>query len=294
LSIETTDNANAIVAKTLASMGEITTLPEVTVKIIEVVENPDGTARDLHEVIKRDPALSAKVLKVINSAFYGLPGQIASVDRAIVLLGMSAVRNLAIAASVAKMFTSPRQARLFNAKALWRHCVAVGVASRMIAAAAGNVAGTDEMFLAGLIHDLGLLIERQAHVSELAEVVRQCQAGQGSFLELEAEIIGATHQEFGEAVAARWKFPRHLRACVGFHHNPENLSEGLRCVGNILRCADVLCCGERIGFSLTESDGKLPPEVLDEVGITLDQLDEVREQLLPEVTEAENVLGAGG
>jgi HD-like signal output (HDOD) protein len=292
MSIETVDKKNAIISETLASVGEITTLPEVTAKIMETVEDPNGTARDLNEVIKRDPALSAKVLKVINSAFYGLPGQIASVDRAIVLLGMSAVRNLAIAASVAKMFSSPQQAQLFDAKALWRHCVAVGVASKKIATAAGNVVGTDEMFLAGLIHDLGLLIERQVHIRELAEVVRRFNAGEGEFLELEIKIIGATHQEFGDALAERWKFPRHLRACVGFHHNPESLSEELRCVGSILKCADVFCCGERIGFSLTESNGTLAPELLDEAGVTLRQLEKMGEQLGREVTEAETVLGA--
>lgn len=81
------------VASAIADLGEIATLPEVTVKIIQVVENPKSTARDLHEVIKNDPALSARLLKVVNSAFYGLPGQIASVDRAIVLLGLSAVKN---------------------------------------------------------------------------------------------------------------------------------------------------------------------------------------------------------
>src|SRR3990172_10778492 len=105
MAVETADKAKLIVEKALGNIGDIATLPEVTIKIIEIVEDHKSTARDLHEVIKNDPALSVKVLKVVNSAFYGLPGQVASVDRAIILLGMSAVKNIAIAASIARLFT---------------------------------------------------------------------------------------------------------------------------------------------------------------------------------------------
>ena len=82
MTVETAERAKQIVDSAMASIGDIATLPEVTIKIIELVEDPKSTARDLHDVIKNDPALSVKVLKVVNSAFYGLPGQVASVDRA--------------------------------------------------------------------------------------------------------------------------------------------------------------------------------------------------------------------
>src|SRR5215468_1271389 len=95
---------NPVIDAAITKIGEIATLPEVTVKIIKIVEDPKTTARDLHEIIRHDPALSAKILKVVNSAFYGLPGQISSVDRAIVLLGLSAIKNISIAMSMARMF----------------------------------------------------------------------------------------------------------------------------------------------------------------------------------------------
>ena len=108
MSVQTADNTKAVVEKALASVGDIATLPEVTIKIIQIVEDPRSTARDLHDTIKNDPALSVKILKVVNSAFYGLPGQVASVDRAIILLGLSAVKNIAIAASIARLFKGRR------------------------------------------------------------------------------------------------------------------------------------------------------------------------------------------
>ncbi len=90
MSVEAADT-KSLVEKAVSSIGDIATLPEITIRIIEIVEDAKSTARDLHGIIKNDPALSVKVLKVVNSAFYGLPGQVASVDRAIILLGLSAV-----------------------------------------------------------------------------------------------------------------------------------------------------------------------------------------------------------
>jgi len=287
-----TAETKAIIQKALSAIGEIATLPEVTVKIIEVVEDPEGTARDLHQVIKRDPALSAKVLKVVNSAFYGLPGQVASVDRAIVLLGLSAVKNIAIAASISRMFNSTSVSENFTARDLWHHSVAVGVVAKKITQAAGNVAGIDEMFLAGLIHDLGLLMERQAFGDQLTDVITRAMAGEDNFLELERRIIGATHQEFGEALTTRWKFPRHLRAAVGFHHDPMALSAELQRIGNIIACADVLCCQEKIGFYLTAHDQEFTEEMLESIGINIEQLVEIRDNMEDDLEEALSLLGA--
>jgi HD-like signal output (HDOD) protein len=286
-----TVEAPAVIAKALSAIGEIATLPEITTKIIAVVEDPKGTARDLHNVIKKDPALSAKVLKVVNSAFYGLPGQVASVDRAIVLLGLSAVKNIAIAASISRMFKGVKPADAFDPRELWRHSLAVGVAAKKIASAAGDIAGHDEMFLAGLIHDLGLLMERQAFPDKLNEVVKRRTAGESTFLELERTIVGATHQEFGDALTTKWKFPRHLRAAVGFHHNPENLAPELQRVGMIMQCADILCCQENFGFSLTASDTPFTEELLTGVGVTVEQLVEVRDAMPAELQESEAILG---
>ncbi|MFH0980054.1 MAG: HDOD domain-containing protein [Planctomycetota bacterium] len=149
MAAEVVTENKAIVAKALAGIGDIATLPEVMVKIIETVEDPRSTARDLHVIIKRDPALSAKVLKVVNSAFYGLPGQISGIDRAIVLLGLSAVKNLAIAASIARLFKHNRISEHFDPKELWRHSVAVGLASRLIGKLSDEVPALDELFVVG-------------------------------------------------------------------------------------------------------------------------------------------------
>lgn len=274
-----------VVAKALARIGDIATLPEVTLRVIEIVENPRSTARDLHEVIKTDPALSSKILKVVNSSFYGLPGQIASVDRAIVMLGLSAVKNIAIAASMARLFKSDKLTDEYSAQDLWKHSVAVAVASRSLARAGGNQTGAEEVFLAGLIHDLGMLAERQTCGDMFAEVIRKCAAGQGKFVTLEDEIIGANHQAFGEALCAKWKFPKHLRAVVGNHHEPERVSAEFNKIVTLVRVADVLACQLELGFNLSAKDESILPDDLATIGIDEAGLEALR-SVLPEETEA--------
>jgi putative nucleotidyltransferase with HDIG domain len=288
---ETASSGNAVVARVLNRLGNIATLPDVTLRVIEVVEDPEGTAYELHRVIKSDPVLSAKILKVVNSSLYGLPGQIGDVNRAIVMLGLSAVKNIATAASMAQMFNGRHHPDLFSAKALWRHSVAVGVAAKKISQVAHCHAPPDEMFLAGLLHDIGLLIERQTMPRELAEVARRCRDGEGSLLMLETKVIGANHQDFGEALATKWGFPPQLCAAVGTHHDPGRSPESLRTFPATLRCADILCCQESLGFDLPAWGDELDADLLDQIEVTEAQLTVVREELGGALQEAEAVLG---
>ncbi len=292
MSVETADRAKTIVDKALASIGEIATLPEVTIKIIHIVEDPKSTARDLHDVIKNDPALSVKVLKVVNSAFYGLPGQVASVDRAIILLGLSAVKNIAIAASIARLFKGKRISEQFSAADLWRHSVAVAVAARSLGKLSPHPVMLDELFVAGLIHDVGTLVERQAFPDEFSEVIQRCSATSQDFLACEREVIGADHQAFGVGLTTKWKFPRHLRAAVGFHHSPDAVSAELKNIASLIHIADVIACQEQLGFYLTANTEAVNPASLELLGLTDQHIADVRESLPGQLAEAEATLTA--
>lgn len=275
-------SGKALVEAAIADVGEIATLPEVTVRIIHIVENPKSTARDLHEVIRNDPALSARILKVVNSAFYGLPGQIASIDRAIVLLGLSAVKNISIAASMTHLFNSGPAIEGFSGAEVWKHSVATGVASRMLSAAQGRPA-IEESFLAGIIADLGLLVERQVFSKQLAEIIAQLNADGGDFCELETQIIGADHQAFGAALAAKWRFPQPLCTTIGYHHKPHLLAANNRELPTLVCVADVIVSRLNMGFSTYGEDTEIPQEFLDVIKLTPEKVqgvvDEVQEQV---------------
>lgn len=292
MTVETESNAKLIVDKALASIGDIATLPEVTIKIIEIVEDPKSTARDLHEVIKNDPALSVKVLKVVNSAFYGLPGQVASVDRAIILLGLSAVKNIAIAASIARLFKGKRISDEFSASDLWRHSLAVAVLAKGLGKLSPHPVMQDELFVAGLIHDIGTLVERQTFPDQFSDVITKCIAGHGSFIQCEMEAIGADHQAFGLGLTTKWKFPRHLCAAVGYHHAPETVSDEVKNMATLIHLADVIACQEKVGFYLTAQGEEVTDEVLETLGITTEQVDSLREELPELLEEAESTLSS--
>jgi len=292
MTVDTESNAKVIVDKALASIGDIATLPEVTIKIIEIVEDPKSTARDLHEVIKNDPALSVKVLKVVNSAFYGLPGQVASVDRAIILLGLSAVKNIAIAASIARLFKGKRISEQFSAADLWRHSLAVAVLAKSLGKLSPHPVMQDELFVAGLIHDIGTLVERQSFPDQFSEVIDQCLAGDGSFIECELSTIGADHQAFGLGLTTKWKFPRHLCAAVGYHHSPESVSDEVKNMAMLIHLADVMACQEKVGFYLTAQNEEISDALLEALGLTSEQVEELRGQLPELLEEAEATLSS--
>src|SRR5215469_936336 len=184
------------VMEVVKKVTTIATLPEVTVQIIKTVEDPKSSAQQLHKIVSHDPALATRILKVVNSAFYGLPGQIGSIERAIVLLGLNGIKNIAVAASLGQLFRGAKLCEGFTAKDLWTHCIAVGVTARDLAKNL-RLDLPDEAFLAGLIHDVGILISLQTYPEKLREVCEAAKAGRGDFCELERQIIGLDHQQLG-------------------------------------------------------------------------------------------------
>lgn len=275
--------------KAMNRVREISSLPEVTARIVEVVEDPRSTAQDMHEIVKHDPALAAKVLKVVNSAFYGLPSQIASLDRAIVMLGLSAVKNIALAASLSRLFSPGPISARFVGRDLWTHCISVGVCTRLLAQASfGRV---EEAFVAGLVHDIGLLVEFQLFPDKLKAVAERCDAQPQDFLAAEHELIGGDHQAFGAALAAKWKFPLGLRCAVSRHHNPETLKPELKRVVTAVQLADTICCQNELGFYLTAQTQEITDEVLDHVGVDEQQVAELLENLPERIQETEQIFG---
>lgn len=283
-------DSTKIVNDAVQSISHIATLPEITLKIIDLVENPRSTAQDLHKVISNDPALVARILKVVNSAFYGLPGQIGSINRAIVLLGLNAVKNIVIAASLAKLFRGGRVSPNFSAKDLWTHSIAVGVLSKMITTKINNIL-PDEAFLGGLIHDLGILVELQAMRDPLIEVVETAAKQEVRYIDLETKVMGADHQAFGAGLTSKWKFPKSFQYITGHHHDPMALPQDCRFLTSVVHVADHICCEEGLGYSLTCKSEPLDPNVLAELGLTMDAIKEMAKQLPEMLKETDCLLG---
>jgi HD-like signal output (HDOD) protein len=273
--------SNTLVADALKKVTTIANLPEVTARIVDTVEDPKSTAASLHKIVAHDPALATRILKGVNSAFYGLPGQIGSVERAIVLLGLNAIKNIAVAASLGQLFRNTKLCEGFTAKDLWTHCIAVGITARELARQM-KVPIADEAFLAGLIHDTGILVALQIWPDKLKLACETARTSERDFCEIEREIIGCDHQQLGQALAEQWKFPRSCQLVAGRHHQPTTLSDNNRLLVTLVFVADTLCCKQNRGFNLTAlrqkyEDGgildvHLDPVLIDQTAARLDEI----------------------
>ncbi len=283
-----------IVNDGIREISHIATLPEITLKIVALVEDPKSTAQDLHKVIANDPALCARILKVVNSSFYGLPGQIGSINRAIVVLGLNAVKNIAIAASLAKLFRGGDLTPSFSAKSLWMHSVVTAASCKMLADRMG-FAVSDEAFLCGLIHDIGIMVEMQCDRNKLIEVIQRTGADKAGIpatdmLEAEDAVFGANHQNFGAGLCAKWKFPANFANVTGYHHRPMDLSVDTRTLPCIVYVGDRLAAEVAQGFRLDLVNTEISEPILDFLKLTKDKIDQLRNDLPAHLKSVESML----
>ncbi|MCC7192261.1 MAG: HDOD domain-containing protein [Phycisphaeraceae bacterium] len=284
------NTADPVVQTAVKEISHIATLPEVTLKIIKLVEDPDSTAQDLNKIITNDPALGARILKVVNSAFYGLPGQIGSINRAIVLLGLNAVKNIAIAASLAKLFRGGQICPNFNARDLWNHSIAVGTGTRLLAEKVG-LGLPDEAFLAGLIHDLGIMVEMQARRQKFVEAIEKLDTTPGLTLRAaETATLGATHEQFGAALCKAWKFPLSFSYVTGFHHHPMDVIESSRTLTGLVHVADIVAAKLALGFTRTVETDQIPTDLLAALNLTTTHVEEMSKALPSAVKDAATLL----
>jgi putative nucleotidyltransferase with HDIG domain len=276
-----TQDREQVVSNALREISHIATLPEVTVKVVELVENPKSTAQDLHKVISTDPALCSRILKVVNSSFYGLPGQIGSINRAIVMLGLNAVKNIAIAASMAKLFRGGDLTPHFSGRELWAHCNVTAATAKLVAGAL-KLGLQDEAFLAGLIHDIGIMVEMQYDRNKLTDVLRRVgQDAKGipatEMVQCEQQVFEANHQEFGAGLCERWKFPKSFAYVCGFHHRPMELGHDNRTLPALIYVSDRLACESGAGFRGDMMSTRIDSDVLEFLKLSNDKVTELRQ-----------------
>ena len=212
-----------------AYIGSMPGLSTTVVKVLETCNNPKASANDLQRVISLDPVLTGQVLKLINSAYYSLGKPISSLTRAIIMLGLNTVKNLALSFAVIGAFTPKRSGLDFSVDEFWRRSLCVGVVARYLAGLIG-VPATDResYFVAALLHDLGKLPLMVQIPMEYARVCTSVQAGQEALFRCEADTLGFDHGTIGRIVGEKWHLGPLLIDALAHHHDPENGSRGSR------------------------------------------------------------------
>jgi HD-like signal output (HDOD) protein len=197
---------------------EVPTLPTTVARILEISGSESSSAADLAKVIYFDQALAAKVLRIANSSFYGFSRKVKTLEHATVILGFKDIRNMALAMSVFSSFFVKGTGSRFERHRFWEHSLGCGLGAKVLAEGAGL--NKTELFVAGLIHDLGKVVLDRYHQDGFLEVLEVAH-GQGlSWEEAEREVLGYTHAEVAGTLLETWKFPPELVAPVSFHHHP--------------------------------------------------------------------------
>jgi len=205
----------------IARIKSMPTLPTVALRVLEVTADPDSSANDLMRIISPDVSLTTKILKIANSPFYGLTKEISSLQHAVTVLGFKEIRNLVISTVAFESFKNLKQNGEFNINRFWRHSFYCALAAKIIAVDLKN--GSNELFVAGLVHDIGKLAMYITFPNEFKmqiEIMSPLKIKYTAF-ETEKDIFGMTHDEVGMKLLEKWMFPKSLITAVGFHHRPQ-------------------------------------------------------------------------
>ncbi len=195
------------------------TLPAVAAKLLAIASKEETTMSDIANLVSMDVALSAKILKVVNSTFYSFPSRIGSIHQAVSVLGTNAVRSLVLSFSLLNIKTRDRDDP-FDYKEFWNRSLTAGVSAKLIMSKI-KPADPEEIFIAGMMHNIGEMILARTCPELYRQVHRQAEGDDDRLLEIEQKTLGASHAFFGAKVIQRWGLPESLVVPVAYHHDPE-------------------------------------------------------------------------
>jgi HD-like signal output (HDOD) protein len=220
-------------------------IPSVVFELNEVISNPMSSAGQIAEVVNRSPSLTALLLKIVNSSFYGFPSKIGKVSHAVTLIGTREISSLALGISILSIFKNiPKN--IFDMYSFLKHSLACGILSRVLAAHL-NSNQTEQLFVSGLLHDLGRLILYIHFPQESHNIITRSRNRSKLLLEEETDYLGCDHAEVGKGLMKQWKLPLMLENNVCYHHNPSEAQQAKPAA--IVHLADIIVNSLGIGSS---------------------------------------------
>jgi putative nucleotidyltransferase with HDIG domain len=257
-------NAASLVKETV----QIGSLPGVFFQINEAVENPKTSFSDIGRIISADSALCARLLKVVNSSYFGFSSEIETITHAITVVGMLEVRDLILATTVIRYFRGMSEDRV-SMESFWRHSIACGVAARTLAIYRREP-NPERYYVAGLMHDLGRLILFMNNHADMARVFELYDEG-GLLVDAERSILGVDHAEVGAALLEKWQLPVILVDMIRHHHNPSNAVEKTL-DASIVHLSDILVHALEFGNSGERYVPPLDEDAWNQIGLPVSDL----------------------
>ncbi len=202
-------------------IARMPSLSTTVTKVMETCNDPAVSPNDLNRVISLDPVLTGQVIKLVNSAYYSLVNQVTSLTRAIIMLGINTIKNLALSLSVLDSLKSKTAFKAFNIDEFWSHSICVGVSAKLIASAAGIPANErEEFFVAGLLHDLGKIPLNSCYPDDYLSVVKSVKSDNIPLHTAEQTLFGLNHCQVGGIIAEKWTLNQNISNALNYHHFP--------------------------------------------------------------------------
>ncbi len=276
----------------MKKVKELPTISAVANEINASDKNDALTAKSLGAIITRDPALTATVLKLANSAYYGMAREITSTERAVTVLGFDTIKNLALTIAVFHVFKN-QDGQLLDLKGLWYHSLGVALAAKHLALHSPILACDktlpEQAFICGILHDIGKIAFAKNLPAEMAEILRQTRSGPIVQHEIEKNILGFNHQKAGQAMAEAWNFPEDYQTIIRLHHTTSVATVGdnpkVAALNMGVYLGNKIAKALQLGESTDPHMAKVTPEDLRNLGISKQDLPGIIQQIKDEYAQ---------
>lgn len=269
----------------VAQVRDLPALSAVALRVMQIASDDDSSPRGIAQCISKDPSFAARVLKLANSAYYGLPRTVSTISEAVTLLGNRTVRNMAIMAATQDTLGRAVTGYELGAGDLWRHALASAMTAQMLAEEI-RYADPEAAFVAGLLHDVGKVV-LGLHVEEaIAPIQQWMQENDGTFIEAERAILGFDHAEVGGRVALHWNLPLALAQAIAWHHQPVQNGQLVMLVA-LVHVANAICLTAGIGLGADGLRTCISTEALEALHLTEAQVEKTLDRLVTQVAAAQ-------
>lgn len=272
----------------LVGKSEISSLKSVVSGIINIINNPKSSIKDLKEVIQIDPPLSAKVLRRANSVYYSPRNKIISITQALIFLGFDSLKEMALSQKVCDIFGKGGLIGGYSRISLWKHSNAVALLGKLIYRREFRESG-ENAYVAGLLHDIGIIIEDQFLQDEFKQILIKSEDEKINLSEAEQKILGYNHATLGMALVESWELPHELSTSIGHHHNPGQSSLPASRLVSTLFVADYFC--QQCGFGYADApfqNETIFYKCIEELGMTSLSLDLIIKEVQEEISKMED------
>jgi HD-like signal output (HDOD) protein len=265
-------------------LDQLPALSPATPKLIELANSITASPKELLDIVKTDPILAGKILALVNSAYFSLPERIYSLNRAIILLGINTIKNIALSSSLVNALGTTEQNQYFNNTELWKHMLAVGITSKILAQKSKiNKQEIEHYFIAGLLHDIGDILMIKLYPNEFYNLIAEAKENEFSISELSRDKYNTTANIIGAKASKLWKLPDPLCEVIEFSRKPQKDSSKLT---KTVYISDKICRKLEIGFTCDKSDLDISDSDLESLNLQPDDLLSIQELIEVEMEKA--------